>query len=164
MTQADFESLMQRVLARGREAERTGGFTTTTLTGYDKKYTKIKPDTIEAVRKIILEDRYFKKDAEQKMILLQDLLSKLNVIYGTNTTLRQTTEQTSGYYRLSDRQISLNKLSLVTFLHEFKHGLQHQRGLQNNENIARGWSVSLFKLSSLRHYDRAVARGLLFFS
>jgi len=56
------------------------------------------------------------------------------------------------------------KPSMVTFLHEFKHGLQDMTGKKNSEVIARGWSLSVFAQASPRHYNRAVARGLLFYN
>jgi len=130
---------------------------------YCDRYKKIREETIFVVNTLIKRYKYFRRTESKKLILLKIVLGRLNDIYKTKTKLKTTKIKTDGYYNLLDKTIYLNKLSLVTFLHEFKHSLQHQKGKKNNEEIARGWSVSLFKLASPRHYERAVKKKLLLY-
>ena len=131
---------------------------------YNLKYKNINIDVINLVKKAILEDRFFKKEDAEKLIYLKMMLIKLNNIYNLATNLDLTTEKTDGYYNTLNRTIYLKKLSLLTFLHEFKHSIQHQKGLNNNEEIARGYSCSLFYLASPFHYNRAIEKGIIFFA
>lgn len=130
---------------------------------YKGKYKHIKRETIDAVKRILLEQKYYRQQDDDKFLLLKTLLQKLNQIYGTNTRLKRTKEDTAGYYSPAEKSIYMNKLSMVTFLHEYKHSLQHQKGKENNEAVARGWSVSLFATASSRHYQKAVEKGILFY-
>lgn len=135
---------------------------------YKDKYTHIKKETINIIRILIKTFHYYKFDDKHKFYALRYALFKLNEIYKTDTKLKRMNNVmrlllANGYYNHLNKTIYLNKLSLVTFLHEFKHSLQHQKGKKNSENIARGWSVSLFALASPYHYERAKRKGLLFF-
>lgn len=129
---------------------------------YNKKYTKLNKKTINAVRKAILEKRIFRVNSVERLEILDTLLSELSEIYGVDKPRLAVTTINEGYYDLMTNTIYLsNKLSLVTLLHEFKHGLQHLKHLQNSENIARGWSISLFSLASKKHFERAINKNLI---
>jgi len=65
-------------------------------------------------------------------------------------------------YDSNTNTIHLFKLSLITFLHEFKHSLLKAKGKRQTETRARGYSISLFYQASERHYNRAVRKGLIF--
>jgi hypothetical protein len=70
-----------------------------------------------------------------------------------------------GQYNPQNNTIILyKKFSLVTFLHEYRHALQHLTGNILGERDARGWSVSLFFLADPDRYFRAVQNGWLHFN
>ena len=131
---------------------------------YKDNYKHLKKDTIEAVKTTLFDYRFYRLTDEGKFNMLKALKDRLNEIYGTITNLSRTDEATNGFYSPINNTIYLNKLSLMTFLHEFKHSIQQQKGRKNNEDIARGWSISLFAVSSPKHYERAVEKGILFYS
>lgn len=72
-----------------------------------------------------------------------------------------------GWYRPgNDGEIVLDKCSVVTLLHEFRHHLQRQPGFRSHvrgiEPDARAWSLSLFHRVAPRRFRRMVlARRIL---
>jgi hypothetical protein len=132
------------------------------MTQYNTQYTRIKQNTISAVRHAIIEQRIFKAQEEQRYNILRELNAKLCEIYNLIPCEIVTAINTDGFYNPLARVIALNKkLSLITFLHEFKHFLQHERHAHNSEEIARAWSISLFYLASEKHFNRALRKGLI---
>jgi hypothetical protein len=75
----------------------------------------------------------------------------------------------SGYgcYDPEANAIHLRKFSVVTLAHEFRHAWQRQtgrsRGQEEDEEDARGWSVSLVYLADPGFYWRARKKGLLIY-
>lgn len=72
----------------------------------------------------------------------------------------------SGYgcYGSRSNAIHLPKFSVVTLAHEFRHAWQCQNGRYgsaDNEEDARGWSVSLVYRANPKFYWRAKKKGLL---
>lgn len=132
---------------------------------YNLKYTKIKPSVINAVRETILEHKFFKQNQTTKFVLLVNLKDKLSELYNIDYDNKPTliiVNNTDGYYNPIENVIALNnKLSLITFLHEFKHFLQIIQHKPNSENIARSYSLSLFYQASPRHFKRALEKGLI---
>jgi len=136
---------------------------------YKDRYTKIDKRTIEAVRNAILTQRFYKQDNSNKKQIITELFNRLNAIYNTQATLRIDENNNNmymmtggGMYNPSNNTIHLFKLSLITFLHEFKHALLKAKGKKQSEIQARGYSISLFYKASERHYNRAVRKGLIF--
>lgn len=163
----DIRQILNNMLLRNQqEQEQTAGAGAGAQikTTYSDDFKHIKLSTIRKVRKIIIEKKYFRQNDENKFNLLKELLNFLNNEYQTETQLNRTQEQTAGYYNIAEKTIYLNKLSLMTFLHEFKHSIQAQKNRTNNEDIARGWSISLFKRASLKHYNRAKEKGILLYT
>ena len=136
------------------------------MTEYNLKYKHIKHEVINAVRKAIIEKRIFKQNQNDRFNILKDLLKELCEIYNINEqqkpNLKITELATDGFYNSEENSINLNKkLSLITFLHEFKHFLQIITHKENSEEIARGYSISLFYKSSPRHFERALRKGFI---
>lgn len=133
---------------------------------YNLKYQHIKPAVINAVKKVIIEDRIFKRTHTERFIILDRLLNKLCEIYNIPEDKKPKlllTTFSDGFYNMIDNSINLNdKLSLITLLHEFKHFLQIANNKPNSEDIARGYSISLFYLASEKHFNRAIRKGLIF--
>jgi hypothetical protein len=136
---------------------------------YKDKFTKIKPETIALVKDFIEVQRPWRGTDDEKKVKFNTLLNKLCAIYQLSVPrlvvdpTNQTLIEAHGMYNLVNDTISLPKYSVVTFLHEFKHMMQHKKNKQNTENIARGWSVSLFYRASPKHYRIAKRKGLLLF-
>ena len=130
---------------------------------YHLKYKQLNKKAIKLISVMINEGSFFKRDKSTKEILLNIINQELSKIYHIKTPYLEFNAENDGYYNQDDNTINLNsKLSLVTFLHEFKHAIQYLKGLPNNEEIARGWSLSLFYLASPKHFENAVRKGLIF--
>ncbi len=129
---------------------------------YHKEYTKINEKTIKAVRKTIKKG-LFKCNDNVRFCLLKELLKELEAVYNVQFKIKLLIEDnTDGYYNPHTKTIVLNsKLSLITLLHEFKHALQHLNNRTNSENIARGWSLSVYYKATPRLFERAVNKGLI---
>lgn len=132
---------------------------------YHLNYKHINPKVIIAIRKVITEDKIFKKKELNRVIVLMDLKNKLCDIYNIdkNKIPHLYPTKKDGYYNPIKNGIYINrdKLSLITFLHEFKHFLQHYFNKTNSENIARGYSLSAFYQASPKHFKRALEKGLI---
>lgn len=70
-----------------------------------------------------------------------------------------------GSYMVDYNTIELyKKFSLVTFLHEFRHVMQHKLDIdmyKTNEDDARAWSLSLYYLADPVRFNRAARMGML---
>lgn len=131
---------------------------------------QIKPGAVQIVRKLITQDHFFKQDQQTKLNLLNKLNKDLSNFY--NIPIANLVLQPGclgiGCYRGFDEVILINKPSLVTFLHEFKHHLNHKTQQHNNnrqieEDTARGFSHSLYYLASPNLFKNAVEKGLIIF-
>jgi hypothetical protein len=131
-------------------------------------HNKHKREAIRVIRELIKEKRFFRQTDADKKILLAETLVVLNHLYGIETTLsfRRSLFDFSGYgsYTPATKVISLPRISLVTFLHEFGHAYFTQKGKENNEPKARTWSLELFKKASPKSYARAVEKNILLFT
>ena len=140
------------------------------MTDYKDTYKKIKPETVQLIRKFIEEKKAWNKGSfESKMNDYRTLLTNLCAVYKVSipqffvNPKDKNLKAMRGFYNPANDVIGMHKFSLVTFLHEFKHMLQHKTGKINDEEVARGWSVSLFYQASPKAYERAVRKGLLLF-
>lgn len=133
---------------------------------YNLEYKHIKSAVINAIRKAIIEDKIFKKTDIARVMILFNLKNKLCDIYNIDESSNphlKPTEDNVGYYNPLENAIYINaqKLSLITFLHEFKHFLQNYFNKPNSEDNARGYSISAFYNASPRHFKRALRKGLI---
>lgn len=129
---------------------------------YKEKYKQIDTRTIRAVRRIIKKG-LFKAKPELRLELLKQLNKELSKIYNVEEP-KIIADNCCGdgmYAPFGDTICLNNKLSLVTYLHEFKHQLQHKKERANNEEIARGWSISVFYRATPTLYENAVKKGLI---
>lgn len=94
---------------------------------------------------------------------LQALADDLSDVY--EIPAPTVTYSSQSHYAPYEARLAVNKPSIVSFLHEYRHHMQHY-GWQVNDNIeedARGWSISLFATAEPRHFDRAWRRGTIMF-
>lgn len=125
---------------------------------------ELKRDSILRIRRLIKEQKFFKQTKENKLILLKELSKDLSLIYGVdniNNILIQNIFNITDCYLISSKVIILSKPSLVTFLHEFKHHLNRELNLDNTEDSARGFSHSLYYLSTPKLFKSSVEKGLI---
>jgi len=134
---------------------------------YHVKYTKIKPAIVKIVRDFIVRQRPWRGTAEEKQAKFDRLLLQLSESYGMRTPTLHISDpehaQGSGFYNQATNHIELPHYSVVTLLHEFKHAMQHQLGQPQNEEVARGWSLSLFYKAAPKHFAKGVERAIIFF-
>ena len=105
---------------------------------YHKQYKNIKPGVIYIIKTILKKKynlRYYKRDNDGKMFILNEVLKRLCELYNIASENKPTLKikkNTYGYYSPINNTIALSeKLSLITFLHEFKHFLQHINNKSN---------------------------------
>ena len=131
---------------------------------YHLMFKEIEQETLIAVREIIKEG-LFKQDksVEDKKILIQKLNDKLCNIYQLPIIPILYEENCFGVGRYNSQQdiILLNKTSLVTFLHECFHRKASIKKEENTEELARGWSHSVYFKATPILFANAVNKGLL---
>ena len=132
---------------------------------YHKQYKHINKKVILAVRRTI-KNGVFKVNPSIRIMFLDNLKNNLCNIYGIPEDKKPSlicNDCLTGFYNPVINCIGLrnDKLSLVTFLHEFKHFLQHHNGKKNSEKIARGYSLSLYYKATPKLFKRAVEKGLI---
>jgi hypothetical protein len=139
---------------------------------YHLYYTEkeLKQEVVLKVRALIKEEHFFKLTETEKLEALKKLSADLCKIYGVEDIKSIEIEQDYygvGGYCYNLKRILLNKCSLVTFLHEFKHHLQHTTqqfsDVEKMEEEARGYSHSLYFCATPILFKSAVERGLLIF-
>jgi len=134
---------------------------------YHLAYTVIKPEVVKRLRDFIVKDRPWRGTAEEKQVKFDALLHDLSEIYAIpQPTLHISDPEHamgSGFFNGTSNHIELPHYSVVTTLHEFKHALQHHLHQPQNEEVARGWSLSLFYHAAPKHFKTAVERGIVFF-
>jgi hypothetical protein len=131
---------------------------------YKDKYKQIDKRTIKAVRSIVKQG-LFKAKPNIRLQLLKQLNKELSEIYEVKEPqIKVCGFCGDGMYNISEDIIFLNnKLSLVTYLHEFKHQLQHKKQKVNNEEVARGWSISVFYTATPKLCENAIKKGLIIY-
>lgn len=128
---------------------------------YEDKFTHIKSETLTAVRKCVRAGLW-RLDEAEGFHLLRDLVNELSDIYGLPIPPVQ--RDGHSHYNWHIQRIYLDKPSLVSFLHEYRHHMQVERGVHDgSEHDARGWSLSVFKLALPRSFEHAKERGILKF-
>lgn len=129
---------------------------------YYEYFQNIDSRTFEAIKEA-KEDGVWRVEEDEGFDILRDLASKLADIYNIPTpTLSQGTREV---YFPAEEHIKLPRVSLVSFLHEFRHHMQHH-GMQHYdriENDARGWSISAFSYALPSNFDSAWEREMIWF-
>lgn len=133
---------------------------------YHKVYKEMDPRIILAV-KTAIKSGLFKKEnsVEFKIKIINDLHSTIcqAVNIPVCPIILDLGEKILGHYNRIEKVITINKPSLVTYLHEFCHYFMDITGKQNNEEIARGWSISLFYLATPKLCKNAIEKGLILY-
>lgn len=115
------------------------------------------------LRKLIKENQYYKQSTEKKMELLNNFHQHLCKIYNLQYQSIFLVEDHPfiGSYNVLNHKIEINKPSIITYLHEFYHFKANIKRLKNSEELARGWSHSLFYRAAPKMYKQAKLTGKL---
>ena len=135
---------------------------------YHKNFKRFKPAAVDAVRQLITGWQELSDAA--KLERMQDAAARLSAAYGILTpgvVFDAADWSENGRYYVTIHEIVLTKLSQVTFLHEFRHAMQHHvAGIvvqRDAEHDARGWSQSLYHVVAPRTYAKLRAEGAIFY-
>lgn len=129
---------------------------------YNLMFENINKDAIIAVKGAIKTDGLFRaKTLAEKEIIIQQLHNNLCAIYELPLIELVYIKNyfATGQYNNLLNKIILNKPSLVTYLHEFCHFKNITKHQKNSEDIARGWSISLFYLATPKLCIKAINSG-----
>ena len=122
------------------------------------------PEVVTAVR-VAIKSGLFKRDnsIDDKFKIIQELHSKLCLHYEIPqcNLILDINYLHCGHYSVETNEITINKPSLVTYLHEFCHYYMIATKQLNNENIARGWSISLYFIATPKLCKNAIEKGLI---
>jgi len=122
-------------------------------------------DKAAALVKATVKDGYFRQEREEQLNRLRELADKLSEIYGVQTaTIKIGPVRPGAYacYNIVTKKINLTNTSIVSFLHEYRHHLQHQgnvRVVRNKEYDAQGWACSVYYKACPGLFSRAVQQG-----
>ena len=102
-----------------------------------------------------------------KLLNLRSAAARFSEIYGTETPAveldpGQVPAGAFACYRPATRTIYLKNYSLVSFLHEYRHHLQHQgqvRIVKDIEHDAQAWACSVFYNAAPGLFKKAVKAG-----
>ena len=131
---------------------------------YYLHYNNFSKETIKAIKKMVKEG-FYKKDDISKSKNIRDLNNELSSIYKIKEPeIIFGSKNFSPCYDTINNTIYLTNLSIISFLHEFKHSIQFNKKETNNEKLARGWSLSLFKQACPITFKKAVKEGKVFFA
>lgn len=133
-------------------------------TQYHLKFKHIKPETIKAIRETIKLGLFKSENTKEfKEFLLKGLHETLCFNYGLplNEIVFINTPFCICNYNVVTEKITLNKPSLISYLHEFKHYYDIKKHGTTNEENARGWSISTYFLSTPKLCRSAIEKGLI---
>jgi hypothetical protein len=116
------------------------------------------------IKKYFRKTGFWRKNNEEKLQVMQNVLTELNRVYNKNVQLVYEDNEFfrlvtgGGRYNINSDTIYLYRLSLMTFLHEFAHALGY------DQNGAILWSHKVFKEAMPVLYRKSLQRGLFIHS
>jgi len=122
-------------------------------TQYHKFYSKekIERPVVLLIRAAIKAGFFKEKEFNKKLEILNSLHKALCEFYKLDVIKVNVIENYlgTGKYNWILKEIFIDKISLVTYLHEFYHyKAMSLNQKENTEDNARGWSISLFYLAT----------------
>ena len=128
---------------------------------YHTRFKNFHPKTISAVKYLMREWQ-----SRDQWILMETSCWRLCELYGMpRVDVHKDCTAGDGFYQPSTRTIHMTKPSIITFLHEFRHAMQHLIHKQVDPDIevdARAWSLSLYFVVAPRTLKRLVREGKVF--
>lgn len=128
---------------------------------------KVNRQVVKLVRELV-KDGYFRQSAGAKEVELRELNETLSEIYNIDTpTLYFDERFPSPFYLMGANRIGLKNYSIVSYLHEFRHALQHFVGVQytglTKEEDSRAYSMRVYASACPRMFVKAVKEGKILF-
>ena len=131
----------------------------------------VTPEQIKAV-KTIVKGGFYRDNNEGKIQMIQELINKLCELDGipAASVVVGTTSGGFGSYNTQSRTITIQRPSIITAIHEYRHHWQFQevRGgrvmgnmmtKEQKETDAVAFSASLFEASCPRMFQSSVSAG-----
>lgn len=130
---------------------------------YHLKYKNIKKETIKAV-KDHWKQGYWTGDDFHKKEVFENLLKRLCEIYEIKKIPQIIIKKDFNNDSMYIPQLNLiimDKYSIITFLHEFKHIKDINEGKRISEENARGWCLSIIYQVNPLYLKEIVRKGLV---
>lgn len=123
------------------------------------------PPEVIAIVKAALATKLWRGTEGEKLEKLRALNRALSEHYGVPACTVDVKRTPRGpHYRPGADQIVIDKVSLVSYLHEMAHHLLHHRGKPQQEIFPRSFSLSLFYKVAPRLFENARSSGRLLFT
>ena len=113
------------------------------------------------VRKHIIKPKFFRQVDAEKKLMFMELLRAFNAAFDTTITVQflDAEESAGSNYTPQSDHIQMHGLSVMTFIHEYGHALQHA-GVQltrsdDAEVDAQEWSHTIFFIAAPHMYLKA---------
>ena len=119
---------------------------------------------VEIVRQA-LRAKLFRGSLRERVAKLLALNAALSAHYAVplcRISIRNTPH--GPHYMPGRNQIVLDKISIVSYLHEFGHHILNARGLPQNETYPRAFSLGLFYRAAPRMFETARQAGRLLYT
>lgn len=146
---------------------------------FERESVRVKKEVIKKVERMIMIGKFYDGTIPRKENMLKNLCNVLATGYNVPMPTLQFTENLDSTGICStplnretgeingETTITINKPSVITFLHEFRHYLQVKKGLRfpsmDVEEDARAWSLRVFSLASPDNFIRSVKAGNVMF-
>ena len=131
-------------------------------TQYHLKFKNINSKTIDLVRTTIKKGLFKSYNTtEFKQDLILELHKNLCEVYNLPENKIIFDSGLHSNFNILTQNITLENNSLVTYLHEFKHYHEVYTTNHTTENSVRGWSISLFYLSTPKLFKNSIEKGLI---
>jgi len=108
---------------------------------------------------------YFRQSDQEKVARLKHLSEKLAAVYDVVPVGEISIDPglpSYGRYNIATKKVILQKPSIVSLLHEFRHHLQHQgniRIVKDKEHDAQGWACSVYFKACPKLFTKAAREG-----
>lgn len=133
-------------------------------------FVDLKVDTVQAVKDMVRNGFYRLNNQEEQLSKLTELGDRLAEIYeipAPSGTEMFRHPYACGRYDTETNKIYVNKASVVTYLHEFRHHMHNVKeglaiigsGEPGDELDAQAWACSVFKKACPRMFAKAVVNN-----
>lgn len=123
------------------------------------------PPEVVSIARVALKTKLWRGIEQEKLDKLRALNRRMSEHYGVPAcTIVLAATATGPHYLPGADRIVLDKVSLVSWAHEFGHHLLHCRRKPQQEVFPRSFSLSLFYRAAPRLFEAARASGRLLFT
>ena len=127
------------------------------LAVYELEVVKVKREAVKVIREAIKGGYYRAEDREKE---LRELCSAICDIYDVEYPKKIVVGKRCNSYYPTERTIYVENYSIISFLHELRHHMQHVKGLKYEgltiEQDSRAFSMRLYALAVPKMFLKAV--------